>query len=417
MSSIIFYGAGKNAEINFEKWVSQGLNPVCFADADTVKHHKMFGGDGGCVPILPLSEALSLYPDYELYITQRNIKQIRDFLIETGIDSNRIKFCESANGMAEWRRGCKDLNHFIRVSGFRMFTCCYLDVQRNHLGVIQPNPLDIRHNQDYNDGIKKYIDLVSETINKLRNNTPCVCDNCPLLSEEFWEKKPRIVTLILDGWFKDDVCNLKCTYCGQMQSHFGDYRLVDIAKKFSDELPDIKEWFYTGGELSVYPHKQELYDFAREKKWKLSMVFTNAVVYDNFFADSSVSYKSLNCSLDSGTRETYYKIKQKDCFERVVNNLKRYSNEGCEILLKYILLENVNDSFNEFENFTRIACDIGATVRLSFEKTMTSEVLKNLYDSICLFMKLCRDKGLKLEVEDLLMDFENMQEFHKIAKG
>lgn len=26
----------------------------------------------------------------------------------------------------EWRLGCTELNHFIRVSGFRMFTCCYL---------------------------------------------------------------------------------------------------------------------------------------------------------------------------------------------------------------------------------------------------------------------------------------------------
>jgi len=408
MSSIIFYGAGKNAEVNFDKWVSQGLNPVCFADADVSKHHKMFGNRG--IPILPLSEALSLYPDYELYLTQMNIKQIRSSLLEMGIDSNRIKFCEAANGNLEWRRGCEELNHFIRVSGFRMFTCCYLDAQRNHLTV--------SHNQDYSNGIKKYTDIVSETINKLRNNIPCVCDNCPVLSEGLWEKEPRITTLVLDGWFKDDVCNLKCVYCGQMERHIGEYRLVDIAKKLSAEFPDIKNWFYTGGELSIYPYKQELYDFAREKKWKLLDVFTNAVVYDNFFADDSVSDKKLNVSLDSGTRETYYKIKQKDLFERVINNLKQYSNKGCEILLKYILLENVNDSFNEFENFTRIACDLGTAVKLSFDQEMTSKILKGskLYDSICLFIEMCRDKGLKLEVEDRLMDFENMQEFHKIAR-
>ena len=42
MQSIIFYGAGQNAREKIEYWLSLGLNPVCFADADINKQHTYF---------------------------------------------------------------------------------------------------------------------------------------------------------------------------------------------------------------------------------------------------------------------------------------------------------------------------------------------------------------------------------------
>lgn len=99
MSSIIFYGAGKNAEVNFDKWVSQGLKPVCFADADTSKHHKMFGR--GEIEILPLIEAIRIYPDYEIYLTphKNNLGPIITNLLGVGIPLERIKSCDNPNNI------------------------------------------------------------------------------------------------------------------------------------------------------------------------------------------------------------------------------------------------------------------------------------------------------------------------------
>jgi hypothetical protein len=46
----IFYGAGPYAEANLERWLSEGMEPVCFADKDESKHYKFMktsGGGGG----------------------------------------------------------------------------------------------------------------------------------------------------------------------------------------------------------------------------------------------------------------------------------------------------------------------------------------------------------------------------------
>jgi hypothetical protein len=50
-NGVIFYGAGPYAEDNLEKWISEGMEPVCFADKDESKYHKFMktpsGGGGG----------------------------------------------------------------------------------------------------------------------------------------------------------------------------------------------------------------------------------------------------------------------------------------------------------------------------------------------------------------------------------
>lgn len=88
----IFYGAGGNAAMNFDKWLRGGDIPVCFADADVSKHHTMFKG----VEVLPLLEAVSKHSDYEIYCTQsaENLQEVYDFLLCCGIPRDRINAFE-----------------------------------------------------------------------------------------------------------------------------------------------------------------------------------------------------------------------------------------------------------------------------------------------------------------------------------
>lgn len=94
MESVIFYGAGRNAQEKFDIWERKGLIPVCFSDADITKHHKSFMG----LLILPLAEVLEQYPDYVFYCTQvpGSLYEVRTFLLSVGIPENRIRFCEEA---------------------------------------------------------------------------------------------------------------------------------------------------------------------------------------------------------------------------------------------------------------------------------------------------------------------------------
>lgn len=95
MKSIIFYGAGQNAQEKIDHWVEQGLKPVCFADGDINKQYTYFNQ----WEILPLLDAIKKYPDYVLYCTQNpaNLAEVRNYLRKLGIPSDRIKTCENSD--------------------------------------------------------------------------------------------------------------------------------------------------------------------------------------------------------------------------------------------------------------------------------------------------------------------------------
>jgi len=99
MPSVIFYGAGHNAREKFNHWIKSGLNPVCFVDSDINKHYTIFENSHRKLNVLPLLEAVSRYPDYELYLTQHafNLFAVRSFLLGVGIPSERIKYCDDAS--------------------------------------------------------------------------------------------------------------------------------------------------------------------------------------------------------------------------------------------------------------------------------------------------------------------------------
>jgi hypothetical protein len=82
---------------------------------------------------------------------------------------------------------------------------------------------------------------------------------------------------------------------------------------------------------------------------------TNATYIPKGFLEVCANYSkqiSLLISLDCGTRETYEKIKQRDLFEQVIQNLTIYSEYIRQIFLKYILLE---ENLNDIDAFLSIA--------------------------------------------------------------
>lgn len=93
MASIIFYGAGQNAYTKINQWIEEGLEPVCFVDGNVNKQYTYFNK----WEILPLFQAITRYPDYELYCTQvsSSLGEVRNYLLRLGIPEERIKSCES----------------------------------------------------------------------------------------------------------------------------------------------------------------------------------------------------------------------------------------------------------------------------------------------------------------------------------
>ena len=93
--------------------------------------------------------------------------------------------------------------------------------------------------------------------------------------------------------------------------------------------------------MTVHPHRNEL--LALFPCYQTTL-FTNAGVYNEKIAAlMSDGLLSLVTSMDSGTRKTFAKVKNVDCYEQTCENLIRYAETGGCIILKYIMLTGVND--------------------------------------------------------------------------
>lgn len=73
---------------NFETWIKEGKNPVCFADVDETKWGQYYKG----IEIMSLQSALSKYPAVKLFCTQHinNLGGIFRYLKAAGISINHI---------------------------------------------------------------------------------------------------------------------------------------------------------------------------------------------------------------------------------------------------------------------------------------------------------------------------------------
>ena len=78
-------------------------------------------------------------------------------------------------------------------------------------------------------------------------------------------------------------------------------------------------------------------------------ILTSGIKYCKSIEDAFVNDKlKMVVSIDSGTKETYLKIKGVDCFDKVIENLRKYvlaSDFAKEnITLKYIIVDKENDA-------------------------------------------------------------------------
>jgi MoaA/NifB/PqqE/SkfB family radical SAM enzyme len=98
----------------------------------------------------------------------------------------------------------------------------------------------------------------------------------------------------------------------------------------------------SAGEITINPRRDEILEAVKDYP---VLLFSNCVIYDERVLQIIRKSDSfLLESLDAGTRETYAKIKGKDVFCAVLENIRRYAVNGGHIHLKYIVtLENSNE--------------------------------------------------------------------------
>ena len=157
-------------------------------------------------------------------------------------------------------------------------------------------------------------------------------------------------------------CNLACNFCvGQryLRTHreeVGEMR--KLPKEYMYRLVDfLATWGVSGlclsggGEPSLHDGVWQLPSYAVSKGMDVSFV-TNGVDIHPVLRDNMMACRWVSFSVDAGNYETYKKIKGKDRFTEVINNianiaaLRRRTNAKVDLCYKMLILpENIDEIF------------------------------------------------------------------------
>ena len=204
--------------------------------------------------------------------------------------------------------------------------------------------------KDSNQLVSRFIDCKKQTINDIIMGRKNGCTGCPNLVEGYWPREKRIMQISLAI---DTICNLQCSYCVKQKPHKmldNSDRVLLLLKKLEESSKVQVEYplFFGSGEICVQPNVDALLECL--SKYNV-VFFSNATRYHAKL--HSIIKKPLNSiivSLDSGTRETYKRIKGADLFEQTCETIGMYASDGGNITLKYVLTEDNLDK-RDLEGF------------------------------------------------------------------
>lgn len=160
----------------------------------------------------------------------------------------------------------------------------------------------------------------------------------------------------------EDACNLSCLYCNEISPaerrksvhpSSSVLPIISILSK-SNFLSDPLEYDIAGLEPTLSPYFDDIANILA-KNGASGTIYTNATRFSRAIDEALHGDKvKIIVSLDAGTAETYRIVKQRDLFHKVINNLKIYSKNSRNVILKYVMVPQ-NSSYEDIDAFCGMA--------------------------------------------------------------
>ncbi len=212
--------------------------------------------------------------------------------------------------------------------------------------------------------IEKIVALRDKYNNDLKNDLiyqgckDCIyADKTPVVSN-------KISRIDLFYWYH---CNCGCVYCS--------YR--DVTKgEFSDKVKPgkpviykiIKELYaqdkidkesllviWGGGEITMLEEYPKMIDLFLKNNVGFISSESSGIKYSPTIEKILKQRKgSITVAVSAGSPETYYKIKRRDKYNQVIENLKKYAKfdkANARVISKYIILDKLNNNEEEIEKW------------------------------------------------------------------
>lgn len=324
---------------------------------------------------------------------------------------------------------CPWIEHGLVFFSCKLAMCCHCGHHDsdNHT-LIRNNYVGQKINWDR---IFKIKDMFRRFHKKGKINTTCV--GCPYLKEDKWNNDKYIDNLYISHWTN---CNSKCTYCFATQ-HPEEFS----GKKLYNVLPIVKEMYdngilraggiisFGGGEPTLLDEFEDLVTYFLDNYFWGIRVHTSGILYSPALARAINEIRGyVVVSVDSGSRETFKKIKQVDCYDKVRESIRKYALQTTFlgrylVSAKYIIIPGVNDTKEELEKWLTANYNAGLyTTVIDIEETWYLEhrdnIPSHIFDLIQYAKKRAKQLNTNFELYERLQNlFEDEKAKHKNLLG
>lgn len=218
------------------------------------------------------------------------------------------------------------------------------------------------------------------------------CVGCYYLSKQKWNQSDYFDEVLIGHWTH---CNCKCTYCYTEadKNYFNSresYNILPIIKDMIDKKALNPNGIITfgGGEPTILEEFEELVYLLLDYDMKNIRIHSSGIKYSPAIEKGLELGKiTLITSIDASDPETYEKIKQVPCFEKVWENLRRYAKANGLIRTKYVIIPGVNDKLEDIKSWLIRTYDSGIRdiafdIEDNWFKENRSQIPQHIYDLV-----------------------------------
>ena len=236
---------------------------------------------------------------------------------------------------------------------------------------------------------RRFLELRTDMIDLSKTKDTALCDGCAGCTHYKLDEHDKADGTIhyINLSMYPAPCQSNCFYCGFNQRGQTKYKKTEAAERGYEKLFGMLEyyddnnliskearWQISTGEIAIHPYKDRILDLVNDQEAEFR---TNCFIFDEGIAKNLNSNPKsfINLSIDSGTPETWYKIKRVDNFYDVTDNLVSYymnCTRTGQITLKYIILPGVNDNMRDYESLVEIM-NILEVQNLTLSREMSSK--------------------------------------------
>lgn len=388
--AVVFFGILSEEGVKYaiENWVNIAGPPDIFAEREG--HYEKYSEKLlGKYEVVSIEEALKRYPDADIWITYGQPASVPSMLLNK-VPPERIHFLEAD---LEYRKGCKYLGNFMIYREDSVSPCCVT----GHMPVFKVVG-------DFSRKLAYWKSYTTKLIDAVQDNKPIKCNGCHMLKYGFYRKSVKLNTLTFATSMRGDICNFACSYCfakdnldnlKKNKTGLTTYEMLQQISQIPELVSDDLIILLSNGEFTANKHCNEMLDIFLNTKWKIDLTSNMSIYREKLAAlveDGRVV--SIVTSLDAGTRETFNKIKQRDMFDRVVGNLRKYPVAKTNLYMKYIFLEGINDNEEDTDGFYELVKEFGATIM--FSSNLTKPYTEKMRELAIKITKKAKADGVKI---------------------